>query len=91
MSLHSYSDSVTVIDSAAVEFTSAYFVQKVDGKLDIMMIMSWELFLNTDMFSELIFREFVNRVEGMQLPAELHTTIWVQGTKNRIYSTGGKA
>ena len=56
-----------------------------------MMIMSWELLLNIDMFSELIFREFINRVEGMQLPAELHTTIWVQGTKNRIYSTGGKA
>lgn len=64
-----------VVDSAGVELASACFVKNVDGKFEIVIMSTWVTCHFKchiiEMFSELIFGDFINKVEGVQLPAEV--------------------
>ena len=63
-----YSDSIIVVDSMGVHIANAYFVKDTDGSFNVMITcigLSATLYA-TEMISELIFTEFLNKVNTLQ-------------------------
>ena len=67
-----YSEDVIAIDSG-VELANTYFVKNVDGKFLWFLLYRCTWIINhltvTEMYSQLIFCDFINHVDGVQLPA----------------------